>query len=41
MEKFRINSYSGEIKEKNYLKINNTNISAEKVAKMKKEKFNL
>ena len=41
MEKFRINSYPGEIKEKNYLRINNTNISAEEAAKMIKEKFNL
>ena len=37
----RLNSLPGEIKEKNYLRINNTNISAEEVAKMIKEKFNL
>lgn len=41
MEKFRLNSYPGEIKEKKYLKINNTNISAEEIAKIIKEKFNL
>ena len=41
MDKYRLNSYPGEIKEKNYLRINNTNISAEEVAKMIKEKFNL
>lgn len=39
--RYRYNSYQGEIKEKNYLKINNTNISAEKAAKIIKEKFNL
>lgn len=39
--KHRNNSYDGEIKEKNYLKINNTNISAKEVAKMIKEKFEL
>ena len=39
--KFRINSHPGEIKEKNYLRINNTKISAEEVAKMIKEKFEL
>lgn len=37
----RLNSLPGEIKEKNYLRINNTNISAEEVAKMIKKKFNL
>jgi len=31
----------GEVKEKNYLRINNTDISAEEVAKMIKEKFKL
>lgn len=41
MENYRLNSDDGEVKEKNYLKINNTNISAEDVAKMIKDKFNL
>lgn len=39
--KHRLNSLPGEIKEKNYLRIDNTNISAEDVAKIIKEKFNL
>lgn len=39
--KHRNNSYDKEIKEKNYIKINNTNISAEEVAKIIKQKFNL
>lgn len=37
----RMNSKTGEIKEKNYIKIDNTKISAKKVAKMIKEKFQL
>ena len=41
MEKYRMNSNEGEIQEKNYIRINNTNISAEDVAKMIKEKFGL
>ena len=40
-DKHRNNSYYGEIKEKNYCRINNTNISAKEVAKIIKEKFNL
>ena len=40
-KEYRLNSVPGEVKEKNYLRINNTNISAEEVAKMIKEKFNL
>lgn len=40
-EKHRLNSYPGEINEKNYLRIDNTNLSAEKVAQMIKEKFKL
>lgn len=40
-EKHRLNSLPGEIKEKNYLRINNTDLSAEKVAKIIKEKFDL
>ena len=40
-EKHRHNSYEGEIKHKNYLRINNNNIPANEVAKMIKEKFNL
>ena len=41
VEKYRLNSLPGEVKEKNYLRINNTNISAEEVAKIIKEKFKL
>ena len=40
-KEYRLNSLPGEVKEKNYLRINNTNISAEDVAKMIKEKFKL
>jgi len=39
--KYRMESLDGEIKEKNYLKIDNTNISPEEVAKTIKEKFRL
>lgn len=43
LEKHRLNSNPGEGEKifKNYIKINNTNISPEDVAKMIKEKFNL
>jgi len=41
MEKFRLNSIEGEIQNDNYLKINNTNMSAEEVAKLIKERFAL
>lgn len=40
-EKYRLNSQEGEIKHENYLRINNTNLSAEEVAKMIKDKFKL
>ena len=40
-EKYRLNSEKGEITHKNYLRINNTNLSAEDVAKMIKDKFEL
>lgn len=41
IDEHRLNSFDGEVQEKNYIKINNTNLSAEDVAKMIKEKFNL
>ena len=41
VEKHRLNSYEGEVKYENYLKIDNTNISAENTAKIIKEKFGL
>lgn len=41
MEKFRLNSIEGEIQKENYLKINNTNMSAEEVAKLIKERYGL
>jgi hypothetical protein len=41
LEKLRLNSLEGEIKKKNYIKINNTNLSAEEVAKMIKNEFQL
>jgi hypothetical protein len=39
MEKYRMNSYEGEITFPNYIKINNTHLSAEEVAKIVKEEF--
>lgn len=39
--KHRLNSIEGEIKEKNYIRINNTSIEAQEVALLIKEKFNL
>ena len=41
MNKYRLNSEKGEITHKKYLRINNTNLSAEDVAKMIKDKFEL
>ena len=41
MAQFRLNSLDGEITKDNYLRINNTNLSAEKVATIIKETFNL
>lgn len=41
MEKYRLNSIEGEIDKKNYIKINNTSLSAEEVAKIIKNKFQL
>ena len=39
--KWRLESYEGEIKLENYLKIDNTNLEASEVARIIKEKFNL
>ena len=39
--KHRMNSLPGEITEKNYLRINNSNISAEETARLIREHFNL
>ncbi|WP_044642965.1 AAA family ATPase [Risungbinella massiliensis] len=41
MKKHRLNSYASEIKRSNYLRINNTNLSAQDVAMLIKNKFNL
>lgn len=41
VEKYRFNSKEDEIKEKNYMRIDNTNISANIVAKEIKERFKL
>jgi hypothetical protein len=41
MEKHRLNSLEGEIKREQYVRINNTNLSPEEVAKIIKEKFKL
>ncbi len=38
---YRLNSCEGEIKRKNYLRINNTNLDSETVAKMIKDRFSL
>lgn len=40
-EKFRLNSFNWEIKKENYIRIDNTNLSPEKVAEKIKEKFKL
>ncbi len=37
----RLNSYPGEIKKKNYIKINNTHVSPENIAKIIKDRFRL
>ncbi len=37
----RVNSEEGEVKEKNYIRINNTNLEPQKVAFIIKDKFNL
>jgi AAA domain len=39
METYRLNSLEGEIKYSNYIKINNTNLNAQEVAKIIKGKF--
>ncbi|MDQ0201648.1 AAA family ATPase [Neobacillus ginsengisoli] len=41
MQKYRLNSLEGEIKKENYLRINNTNLSAVEVAEIIKERFRL
>ncbi|WP_053365654.1 AAA family ATPase [Bacillus sp. FJAT-27245] len=41
LEKYRLNSYDGEITRENYLRLNNTNISAVEAARLIKERFNL
>ncbi|WP_078552022.1 AAA family ATPase [Bacillus alkalicellulosilyticus] len=41
MKKYRLNSIEGEIKKENYIRINNTKLSAVEVAKIISEKFNL
>ncbi|WP_112179450.1 MULTISPECIES: AAA family ATPase [Paraliobacillus] len=41
MEQYRLNSNEGEIKQEHYLRINNTNLTAEEVAKEIKETFDL
>ena len=41
VEKYRFNSKENEIKENNYIRIDNTKISADIVAKTIKEKFKL
>ena len=40
-EKYRLESYDGEITFENYIKIDNTNISAEETARIIKERFDL
>jgi hypothetical protein len=41
MDKYRLNSFDSEITREKYIKINNTNLSAEEVAHIIKEKFEL
>ncbi|MGE7855318.1 MULTISPECIES: AAA family ATPase [Bacillus cereus group] len=41
LEKHRLNSFHGEIEKEDYIKINNTHLSAKEVAVMLKEKFRL
>ncbi|WP_456274738.1 shikimate kinase [Bacillus sp. AK031] len=41
MKKYRLNSNEGEIQKENYIKINNTDLSAPEVAKIISERFNL
>ena len=41
VDEYRLNSEDGEIKHKNYMRIDNTNLSAKIVAKMIKDKFKL
>jgi hypothetical protein len=40
-EKYRLNSYEGEITKTNYMKINNTELSPNAVAEIIKERFGL
>jgi hypothetical protein len=40
-ERYRLNSFEGEIKRENYFRINNTNLSPNEVARRIKEKFQL
>jgi len=41
MEQHRLNSFEGEIERENYIKINNTNLTAFEVAEIVKNRFNL
>ena len=41
LEKHRLNSNDGEIRKEHFIKINNTNLSAEEVAQIIKDRFNL
>ena len=41
MDTFRLNSEEEEIEKENYLRINNTELSAEEVARMIKNRFKL
>ncbi|WP_026909237.1 AAA family ATPase [Paucisalibacillus globulus] len=41
MKKHRLNSYQGEIKYPNYIRVNNTSLSAQEVANMVKDQFGL
>jgi hypothetical protein len=39
--KYRLNSLEGEITKRNYIRINNSNLSPENAAQMIKDKFGL
>ncbi len=41
MQTYRLNSYEGEIQRENYIKIDNTDLCADEVAELIREKFQL
>jgi hypothetical protein len=41
MKKHRLNSFDGEIQKENYIRINNTKLAPDEVAKLIKDRFRL